>query len=191
PRRAGQLPEGATATTRRPAAARDPRLLRARARGRESALRGALCARRDHGARDHHRRLLPPLDDAALPHAHARAADTADGGQLCAVRGRAGSGHRELESPGEPLALARDGGRAAPGGDPLTERRPLGTPHDCLRVEGLELECIVGIRPAERKRPQRVRLDVTLGLDLTRAGRSGRIAHTVDYSLVLEEVTNL
>jgi len=60
-----------------------------------------------------------------------------------------------------------------------------------LRVEGLELECIVGIRPAERKRPQRVRLDVTLGLDLTRAGRSGRIAHTVDYSLVLEEVTNL
>lgn len=55
----------------------------------------------------------------------------------------------------------------------------------------MELDCIVGIRPAERRRPQRVRLDVGLWLELSRAGRSGRFAHTVDYSLVIEEVSRL
>lgn len=62
---------------------------------------------------------------------------------------------------------------------------------DCLKIEALELECIVGIRPAERKRPQRVRLDVDLVLELSRAGRSGRFAHTVDYALVVEEISRL
>jgi dihydroneopterin aldolase len=59
---------------------------------------------------------------------------------------------------------------------------------DRLHVQGLELECIVGVRPPERKRPQRVRLDVTLGLNLAPAGRSGRIAHTVDYARVADEI---
>jgi dihydroneopterin aldolase len=62
---------------------------------------------------------------------------------------------------------------------------------DCLSIEALELECIVGIRPAERKRPQRVRLDIVLRLDLSRAGRSGRFAQTVDYSFVIEEISRL
>jgi dihydroneopterin aldolase len=62
---------------------------------------------------------------------------------------------------------------------------------DSLRVEGIEIDCIVGIRPAERKRTQRVRLDLELVLDLSRAGRSGRFAHTVDYSLVVEEISRL
>ena len=62
---------------------------------------------------------------------------------------------------------------------------------DCLSIEALELDCIVGIRPDERRRPQRVRVDVVLRLELSRAGRSGRFAHTVDYSLVVEEVSRL
>ena len=62
---------------------------------------------------------------------------------------------------------------------------------DRLHLQGLELECIVGVRPPERKRPQRVRLDVTLGLDLAGAGRSGRISHTIDYGLVAEEIQTL
>ena len=62
---------------------------------------------------------------------------------------------------------------------------------DRLHLQGFELECIVGVRPPERKRPQRVRLDLTLGLDLSGAGRSGRISHTIDYALVAEEVQTL
>jgi dihydroneopterin aldolase len=71
------------------------------------------------------------------------------------------------------------------------EQRVTHTAPDCLSIEALELECIVGIHPAERKRPQRVRLDIVLRLELARAGRSGRFAHTVDYSLVVEEVSRL
>jgi dihydroneopterin aldolase len=65
------------------------------------------------------------------------------------------------------------------------------TESDSLFIEALELDCIVGIRPAERRRPQRVRVDVRLMLDLARAGRSGRFGHTVDYSLVVEEISRL
>jgi FolB domain-containing protein len=62
---------------------------------------------------------------------------------------------------------------------------------DRLHLQGLELDCIVGVRPPERKRPQRIRLDVTLGLDLSGAGRSGRISQTIDYGLVAEELQTL
>jgi FolB domain-containing protein len=62
---------------------------------------------------------------------------------------------------------------------------------DTVRISGLELACIVGVRPFERRRRQRVRLSIELELDLSRAGISERIAHTVDYSVVAEEVTEL
>jgi FolB domain-containing protein len=62
---------------------------------------------------------------------------------------------------------------------------------DTIRITGLELACIVGVRPAERRRRQRVRLTLELGLDLSRAAQSSRIAHTVDYSVVTDEVAAL
>lgn len=62
---------------------------------------------------------------------------------------------------------------------------------DTIRITGLELACIVGVRPAERRRRQRVRLTLELGLDLSRAAQSSRIVHTADYSVVTEEVTAL
>ena len=63
--------------------------------------------------------------------------------------------------------------------------------NDRILIDALEVECIVGIRPAERVRKQHVRVHLDLGLDLARPGKSGRIAHTVDYSRVATEVTNL
>ena len=62
---------------------------------------------------------------------------------------------------------------------------------DLIHIEGLELDCIVGVRPLEREREQRVRLDLALGLDLTPAGRTGRIALTCDYDQIAEEVIAL
>jgi 7,8-dihydroneopterin aldolase/epimerase/oxygenase len=62
---------------------------------------------------------------------------------------------------------------------------------DTIRISGLELACIVGVRPAERRRRQRVRLSIALELDLSRAGVSERIVHTIDYSVVAEQVTEL
>jgi len=59
---------------------------------------------------------------------------------------------------------------------------------DFIHIEGLELDCIVGVRPWERRRPQRILLDLALGLDSSRAGRSGRIGHTLDYDRAADEV---
>lgn len=58
-------------------------------------------------------------------------------------------------------------------------------------MKGLELRCIVGIRSYERRREQPLRVDVSLGLDLSTAGRSGRIADSVDYAIVADQVTAL
>jgi FolB domain-containing protein len=62
---------------------------------------------------------------------------------------------------------------------------------DSIRISELELSCIVGIRPSERRRRQRVRLAIELDLDLSRSGTSGRIAQTVDYSVVVDEAAKL
>jgi len=74
----------------------------------------------------------------------------------------------------------------------LENARDAMTDHnDRILIEALEVECIFGIRPAERVQKQRVRVQLDLGLDLSGPGQSGRIAHTVDYSRVATEVTSL
>ncbi len=62
---------------------------------------------------------------------------------------------------------------------------------DVVRIHGLELDCIVGIRPQEREHQQRVRLDIGLYADLSQAGRMGRISLTADYDQVAHEVVAL
>jgi len=62
---------------------------------------------------------------------------------------------------------------------------------DLIRIRGLEIDCIVGVRPLEREREQRVHIDLALGMDLSPAGRTGRIALTCDYDEVAEEVIAL
>jgi FolB domain-containing protein len=62
---------------------------------------------------------------------------------------------------------------------------------DFILIEDLFLDCIVGVRPYERRRAQPVRLALWLGLDLSGAARSGRISHTCDYDRVTDEVRSL
>lgn len=69
-----------------------------------------------------------------------------------------------------------------------TTTRP---PMDWIRIDGLKLRCIVGLYSYERHREQPVQMDIALGLDLSTAGRSGRIEDTSDYSRVAEAITAL
>ena len=62
---------------------------------------------------------------------------------------------------------------------------------DSVQIRGLSCRCIIGIRARERRIAQRVRLDLELSVDLERAGKSGRIAHTVDYSRASTEIIAL
>ncbi|MCH2111000.1 MAG: dihydroneopterin aldolase [Polyangiaceae bacterium] len=62
---------------------------------------------------------------------------------------------------------------------------------DWIRVDGLEVRCIVGLHSYERHRPQPLHLDIALGLDLSAAGRSGHIGDSADYARVADAITAL
>ena len=62
---------------------------------------------------------------------------------------------------------------------------------DRIFIEGLEVDCIVGVRPSERRRKQLVRLDLTLFIDLAPAGKTGRITDTLDDARIADEVGGL
>lgn len=59
---------------------------------------------------------------------------------------------------------------------------------DRIEIQGLTVECVIGILPAERDRTQPLEVGLSLRLDLGEAGRSGRIADTVDYAVVHEQI---
>ena len=59
---------------------------------------------------------------------------------------------------------------------------------DWIHLKKLRVECIVGIYRKELKKPQPLILDVKLGIDLSVAGRSGKISTTCDYERVAHEI---
>ncbi|MDP6980634.1 MAG: dihydroneopterin aldolase [Myxococcota bacterium] len=63
------------------------------------------------------------------------------------------------------------------------EREP-----DVILLEGIEVPSALGVSAAERQMRRPVRLDLELGFDLTAAGRSDDLAHTIDYGEVYEVV---
>ncbi len=52
---------------------------------------------------------------------------------------------------------------------------------DQIYLRDLTLRCIIGTRPAERITRQEVRVGVTLDCDLSKAGKTDRLADTVDF----------
>ena len=62
---------------------------------------------------------------------------------------------------------------------------------DSVEIRGLSCRCIIGIRARERRVSQRVLVNIDLQVDLERAGKSGRIAHTIDYSRASTEIIAL
>ncbi|MCH7983274.1 MAG: dihydroneopterin aldolase [Chloroflexi bacterium] len=59
---------------------------------------------------------------------------------------------------------------------------------DTIRIEQLELDCLIGVNPWERLTKQRITIDITMDVDLSAAGRSDSIRDTVDYRVVAKAV---
>jgi dihydroneopterin aldolase len=64
-------------------------------------------------------------------------------------------------------------------------------PRDAIRVEGLEVSCVVGVNPDERDREQPLLVSVELGLGLEQAGRSADLADSCNYARVADEIVAL
>lgn len=62
---------------------------------------------------------------------------------------------------------------------------------DAIELRGLRLTALCGVLPEEQERPQPIEVDLDLRLDLTEAGRSDDLAHTVDYATVLAEAESV
>jgi FolB domain-containing protein len=59
---------------------------------------------------------------------------------------------------------------------------------DILEVQGLDVQCIVGMYPSERDRPQPLIVDLALHLDTRKAGTTEQISRTVDYGRLAGEL---
>lgn len=60
---------------------------------------------------------------------------------------------------------------------------------DKVFVNGLKVNCIVGINPEERVKPQDLLIDLTLQYpSLIEAGTSGDLAHSADYAVLSAQV---
>jgi len=62
---------------------------------------------------------------------------------------------------------------------------------DAITIEGLRIDCVVGVYPHERDRQQPLELDVRLSIDSRRAGASERLAQTVDYTATANQIAFL
>ncbi|MDP2343455.1 MAG: dihydroneopterin aldolase [Deltaproteobacteria bacterium] len=61
--------------------------------------------------------------------------------------------------------------------------------NDVLRVVDVEVECLIGVYPEERRTPQPLKVALAFELDTRRAAQEESLAHTVDYARVVGEVT--
>lgn len=74
---------------------------------------------------------------------------------------------------------------------PATGAKPLKKQPDKIHIRDLVVSCIVGTHPAERVRRRRVVLNLVLSCDLSRAGKTDDLRHTVDYSAIGKRVTDM
>ena len=59
---------------------------------------------------------------------------------------------------------------------------------DQLKLNGIEVECIIGDQPEERENEQRLLVDVALDIDLEDAAESDRLDDTVDNPLLVGNI---
>ena len=61
---------------------------------------------------------------------------------------------------------------------------------DTVKIERLELDCIIGINPWERLTKQQITVDIEIDTDLAAAGKSDSIEDTINYRTIAKTVTN-
>jgi len=62
---------------------------------------------------------------------------------------------------------------------------------DKMYIRDLTLSCIIGTKPHERRRKQKVIINVVLECDLRKAGKSDRLDDTINYKTLLEDIVSV
>ncbi len=61
-------------------------------------------------------------------------------------------------------------------------------PLDRIHLRNLQLRCVIGVYPKERRAKRRVIVNATLYTDLSRAGQTDDLADTVNYAALKNEI---
>ncbi|HJL17310.1 MAG TPA: dihydroneopterin aldolase [Sandaracinaceae bacterium LLY-WYZ-13_1] len=67
----------------------------------------------------------------------------------------------------------------------------MGRARDIIAIEGLRVDCVVGVYPHERHRVQPLEVSVRMAVDTRRAGREESFAETVDYAATANQIAFL
>lgn len=59
---------------------------------------------------------------------------------------------------------------------------------DTLKLNGLEVECILGTRPEEREYEQKILVNLALEMDMSAAAASDNLLDAVDYAELVDNV---
>lgn len=62
---------------------------------------------------------------------------------------------------------------------------------DTMRIEGLVVPCIIGVLDWERKRPQKIIIDLALEYNPKRAAKTDQLGDTINYTAVAKLVLQL
>ncbi len=62
---------------------------------------------------------------------------------------------------------------------------------DWIELNGLEVDCIVGILDHEQRKPQRLVIDVQVAFSAESAARSGDVEQSIDYAMLAAHITRL
>ena len=57
-----------------------------------------------------------------------------------------------------------------------------------IRIQNLEVECLIGVWPHERNTPQRIRVDMAIELDTSAASQSEKLDQTINYAWLADSV---
>ncbi len=64
-----------------------------------------------------------------------------------------------------------------------------GTGSGWIHLRRLEVDCVLGVYPAERRKPRKVHLDISLECDTRRAAESDRLEDALNYEHIEAEAT--
>lgn len=70
----------------------------------------------------------------------------------------------------------------------MSKDDPAAGTRDFIRIEGLDVECLIGFYEHERTTAQRVVVDITMGLDANDAAEQQRLEASVDYEWVSKQI---
>lgn len=62
---------------------------------------------------------------------------------------------------------------------------------DSIRIHRLRVDTHIGVSDEERSHSQAVLIDIELRADLSQAGETDRLEHTIDYAMLVSSVSQL